>query len=1425
MATKVVTYRCQEEQTSQMGQSMELSSQIKKKKFTSSDEEASYSDFYPIIPADVMSVKELLPAPTFPRHRTWEVLKETLDMDEVREREEWTLFGNEAEKIEIDVLRNQQLIRTRLDRMALRQELKKKQMVHMKYLEDLSMKRPDFPIPLRPHTVWEGMAVKLSCTVQGSPVPKLTWYKDGIPLSKTIQPWRYNLVQTFGLNTLEIRRCCAEDAGEYKVVAKSSLGEATTFATLHINRYVGPQAGLEVSQMLTPALQQEALFGVTFAPTFAKEGETLTLRCSFTDPLLPFQQDVTWFRDGVQLKPSSHLELQTALTSTSLCLRVVHKEHEGLYKVRLRTCEGYTEHSAYVFVKDAPAAVLGAPGSPLHVEVSDVNRDYVFLRWQPPSADGAYPVQGYFIERCNIGVGEWVRCNKVVQKPCYYPVMGLSDATMYQFRVCAVNQAGVGRPSKATEPVLTSDPNEPSRTMVVKVDRGREIIITKDQLESQIRVPFPPTGVRVCELSDTYAVLCWDEPEPRGKELLTFNVERSVEGKNRWHLASLDMVVSSPRFIAFDLEKGVSYNFRVRSVNKYGLSDPSEPSAPVSLGKAEASPPAPKGVQATRDTDSSVLLQWAEPKDKQGIMGYYLYYSEVGKTDWRTINNKPVTGNRFIVHGLTRGKQYEFLVKSVGRAGNSKYSEESEPILVKSAIYVPSPPSAIALLHCSGSEMLLSWRAPSWDGGSPVRGYYLDRRAKAQSTWCEDNVKPVTERLYRVSNLLEGQYYQFRVFAANIVGIGKQSKPSEFFLCEEWTMPEPGCPYDLEVREIRKNSLVVLWAEPMYQGQSEISGYIVELSEGAESEDWKPVNEEPTLKTHLKVSGLTSGQTYRLRVSAVNEAGVGMASLPTEPITAQTKPGTKEVEIGVDNDGFIFMAFESDVMDKGNEFVWSKNYSEAIDASRARLETKNNRSILTFNEATEEDLGLYTVVLSEHSEVSSSYNFTAEDLERLRELAWHIRNPLIELKSGWNVDVSEEGNVRLWLQTEPLSNDAELHLILNDREISSTPARKVNFDKASGLLEILFEQLTRDDEGSYTAQLRDGRAKNQFTLVFVDKKFQQTLAKSQANRRNWKRKAGPHFEKFLSWVVTQDCEMIMTCKVTNLNKDSKVTWYKDGVELKQAVTEPSGLSTLTIPQVTKGEAGVYRVVVSDSRGEDESVLELLDEEFDRVMQALSKLCALSAGELRVQSTADGFKLYCSMKYYLSYLQTSWHFKNRRIDLDERMKPGSSMLKLWIEIFHPTESDKGKYVLEMFDGKETHTRSLDLSGRAFDDALLEYQRLKQVAVAERNRARVTKGLPDVVAIMERKSLCLTCFCDGDPAPEMFWLKNDREVVTRDQYHIAKEHKCTTLTISTVTMEDSGNYSVFVRNQHGSETVNVTVSVYKRGEQPPADAVEL
>lgn len=47
--------------------------------------------------------------------------------------------------------------------------------------------------------------------------------------------------------------------------------------------------------------------------------------------------------------------------------------------------------------------------------------------------------------------------------------------------------------------------------------------------------------------------------------------------------------------------------------------------------------------------------------------------------------------------------------------------------------------------------------------------------------------------------------------------------------------------------------------------------------------------------------------------------------------------------------------------------------------------------------------------------------------------------PVIKLISGWNVDVLEKGEVRLWLEVEKLSPNAELHLIFNEKELTSTP--------------------------------------------------------------------------------------------------------------------------------------------------------------------------------------------------------------------------------------------------------------------------------------------------------------------------------------------------------------------------------------------------
>lgn len=64
---------------------------------------------------------------------------------------------------------------------------------------------------------------------------------------------------------------------------------------------------------------------------------------------------------------------------------------------------------------------------------------------------------------------------------------------------------------------------------------------------------------------------------------------------------------------------------------------------------------------------------------------------------------------------------------------------------------VPSAPSAISLLNCTGTSMVIGWRAPGSDGGDPVCGYYLDQLEKTQNKWGEINTKLIKERIYTVN--------------------------------------------------------------------------------------------------------------------------------------------------------------------------------------------------------------------------------------------------------------------------------------------------------------------------------------------------------------------------------------------------------------------------------------------------------------------------------------------------------------------------------------------------------------------------------------------------------------------------------------------------------------------------------------------------
>ncbi|NWX35009.1 MYOM3 protein, partial [Notiomystis cincta] len=1405
----------EEEQKEERKQSLQMTSTTRKKRFKTSEEEETFS-------LSDLSIAAAL-ALTSETARECNVRREAEILELEQRGQKRIRFGNDMEKMEEEVIRACRLLRVRADRKGLRRKAMEKACLEKEFLELRSGRAPMFWIPLRAHAVWESMDVTLACTSLGSPVPQATWYKNGIPIDPRQAPaGKYKIRNKFGMLTLHISRCSMEDSAEYSVEVKNQYGEAYSFATVLVRKYYGKESGFDSEIYKRSLLAREADFAFSLKPLFAREKEPFTLSCYFSSDLLDHQRGITWFRDGELLQDSERQELRCQEREASLTVPCAHKEDEGFYTIRVPSLDGYKEQTTYVFVRDAAAPTAGAPGSPLNVKCHDVNKDCLVLSWVAPSADGGSPILGYLIERCVAGSEQWVQCSAQPVKSCRCPVLGLAEGQTYQFRVKAVNKAGTSHPSKATDPVTTRDSSRDSRVTVIPYDDGRTIEIFKDDLEGHIKIPLPPTNVHASEVREDYVALAWDEPDPRGREPLNYYVEKSLAGSTSWQMVNLEMPASSPRFALFDLVKGKSFRFRVRAVNKYGISEPSLPSPPVTAGTKLAPLPPPSQVLAFRDTKTSVVLQWDKPKDGLEPLGYYIYCRETGTEEWQTVNNKPVTCNEFTVPGLQPGKEYVFCVKSVSEAGLSESSPETDPIVVRPAIACPSAPHSFVLLHCGKTEMTISWKAPKHKGGTKILGYFLDQHDHSEPDWHEVNTQPIPRRVCTVSSLQEGHLYEFRARAMNRAGVGEVSEPSDLFRCEEWTMPEPGPPYDVRCTEVRDSSLQLHWEAPLYLGAGPVSGYFIDLCEEG-SEEWKQINKQPTASTHMKVSDLETGKCYIFRVRAMNKAGVGPPSLPSDPVVAKTKPGTNEIELGVDEEGFIYMAFEAPEKNDSSEFIWSKDYEGPPDADRVQIEEKGNRSKLILKEPSEKDLGVYSVEVTDvDDDISASCTLTKEDLDKLLKRSHEIRNPLIKLISGWNIDVLEKGEVRLWLEVEKLSPKAELHLIFNDKELTSTPTHKINFVREKGLVELIIQDFCADDKGVYTAQLKDGKAKNQFTLVLLDESFDKVAEEAEAKRRQWKKKQGPHFIEELKWKVLESCEVLLTCKATNLRKDTNFQWFFNHKARAGGVFDPqTGMGTLQITKVTKADEGLYKAVVSDNRGEDSTQLDLTKGAFEELLKELCRISALSATPLKIQPTEEGIKIYTEVKYYTDYMKTTWYHKEKQLESRDRMRAGSTMNQIWLHILDPTEADKGKYTLELFDGSSSHRLTTDLSGQGgcvTQSSAASQEPFQSRAGIPLFYGRVVQGLPDVATIMEDKTLCLTCCVSGDPYPEITWFKNEKVIVFKDRYKMDVKGSVVTITIEKVCNEDTGKYSIYVKNKYGSETGQVTISVYKHGEIP-------
>ena len=118
---------------------------------------------------------------------------------------------------------------------------------------------PEFTHPLESLEVSEGMAVKLSCSLKGTPEPTIQWLKDNKPL-KTNKRVKDNFdgeVASLAFTEIDL-----DDEGDYKCVAQNELGSAFCTAELLVNETASKPEFIETMKDIQVAVDDEGRFDV-----------------------------------------------------------------------------------------------------------------------------------------------------------------------------------------------------------------------------------------------------------------------------------------------------------------------------------------------------------------------------------------------------------------------------------------------------------------------------------------------------------------------------------------------------------------------------------------------------------------------------------------------------------------------------------------------------------------------------------------------------------------------------------------------------------------------------------------------------------------------------------------------------------------------------------------------------------------------------------------------------------------------------------------------------------------------------------------------------------------------------------------------------------------------------------------------------------
>nr|XP_030714407.1 myosin light chain kinase, smooth muscle isoform X7 [Globicephala melas] len=185
---------------------------------------------------------------------------------------------------------------------------------------------PSFSSVLKDCTVVEGQDFVLQCSVQGTPVPRITWLLNGQPIQ-----YAHSTCEA-GVAELHIQDALPEDEGTYTCLAENTLGQVSCSARVTVHE----KKSDEKSEYLLPTASSKPvaplfLQGLSDLRVMDGSQVTMTVQVSGNPP-----PEVIWLHNGNEIQESEDFHFEQRGAQHSLCIQEVFPEDTGTY-----TCEAW----------------------------------------------------------------------------------------------------------------------------------------------------------------------------------------------------------------------------------------------------------------------------------------------------------------------------------------------------------------------------------------------------------------------------------------------------------------------------------------------------------------------------------------------------------------------------------------------------------------------------------------------------------------------------------------------------------------------------------------------------------------------------------------------------------------------------------------------------------------------------------------------------------------------------------------------------------------------------------------------------------------------------------------------------------------------------------------------------------------------------